>query len=885
MKNARKDFIIDENLRLLAKMLFDTIGESKGSSLQQKIERIRIAAQCDKDSEISKNADLMAFISKLSDEDLHYIAKSFNQFLNLINTTEQFNSMNKSEDAIIANPIHIAETIKKLQASGISNKEIIKTLETMFMDLVLTAHPTETNRRSLINNLNTTNSCLEILSNNNLQEYKKEETLRRLRQLIEQYWYTDEIRKAKPSPNEEAKWGNDVIETSLWKAVPAFIRELNKQIAPLLDGYQIAIDAKIIQYTAWMGGDRDGNPNVTAKVTRDVLLSNRRRAAKLFLQDIEILVKELSMHNATQEFREYIGDYEVNEPYRELMKTLRTKLKASIEYYDKKLDGLDIPFDENLIIYNDEQLWEPLIKTYQSLIDCNMKTIADDHLTDTLRRVKAFGVTLVKTDIRQESTVHTEALSEITKYLGLGDYSEWSETEKQAFLIRELSSKRPLIPANWEPSPQTKEVLDTCRVIAETPKGVIPVYLISMSQKASDVLAVHLLLKETYCPYNLPVAPLFETLADLEKAASIMKELFSIGWYRGIIENKQMVMIGYSDSAKDAGALAAGWAQYTAQEEIIKVCDDNGVRLTLFHGRGGTIGRGGGPAKTALFSQPPGSLQGGLRVTEQGEMIRFKFGQSDLAMNTFSLYVEAILEANLLPPPIPKKEWRDIMDKLRDSSCKIYQDVVRGNEDFIQYFYQATPEAELAKLPIGSRPAKRRSTPSLESLRAIPWIFGWSQNRLMLPAWLGAGEALQELINQGGMSMLETMYNEWPFFRTRISMLEMVYAKANLNVAEYYDEVLVEDKYKYLGIDLRNRMSNDIATILSISHDSSLMADLQNKKTAQYVAVRNSFTIPLNILQVELLKRCRQSEKENHELEQALMITISGIAAGMRNSG
>ena len=425
--------------------------------------------------------------------------------------------------------------------------------------------------------------------------------------------------------------------------------------------------------------------------------------------------------------------------------------------------------------------------------------------------------------------------------------------------------------------------MDTCKVIAETPQGVIPVYVISMARTPSDVLAVHLLLKDTGCPYMLPVAPLFETLNDLNNASDVMQQLLNIGWYRGIIGNKQMVMIGYSDSAKDAGALAAGWAQYSAQEALLKTCNDAGVLLTLFHGRGGTIGRGGGPAKIALFSQPPGSLKGGLRVTEQGEMIRFKLGLPDLAISTLSLYIDAILEANLLPPPAPQQEWRETMDELSNISCKIYQDLVRNNDDFIPYFYQATPEAELAKLPLGSRPAKRKSTGGVESLRAIPWIFGWSQNRLMLPAWLGAGQALQQVIDNGKMNVLETMYQDWPFFNTRISMLEMVYAKADSRIAAYYDQRLVDKNIQYLGVELRNQLAKDTATILNIAHDNSLMENLP--LIASNIAMRNIYTVPLNLLQVELLQRVRSNEVHPQELEQALMVTISGIAAGMRNTG
>lgn len=881
--SRRKTVRPTEHLKLVMDILREVIREDLSPDMCERIEAIRRLANTTSCTDATYHK-LEEAISSLSDKELLYVAQAFNQTLNLINTTEQLGET-KSE-VLQQNPIRFTSLAKQLKEKGCSREQIIHALEELQMDLVLTAHPTEINRRSLINNLNETSDCLLALDQEGLADYRREQLMHRLRQLVVQYWFTDEIRKRRPTPEEEAKWGNDVIESSLWTAVPAFIRELNIQLARELEGYTLPITARPVQFTAWMGGDRDGNPNVTAKVTSTVLLMNRRRAAKLFLQDVEGLVRELSMSACTEEFKAYVNCADDQEPYRELMRSLRQKLRDTYEYLNACVEDKRIYTRPHGLIWSDEELWTPLYECYKSLNACGMHLIAEDKLMDTLRRVQCFGVTLVKTDIRQESTRHTEAISEIARYLGLGDYASWSEEEKQAFLIKELASRRPLIPHDWQPSQDTAEVLATCRLIAETPQGVIPVYLISMAQVPSDVLAVHLLLKEAGCPYRLPVGPLFETLEDLKNAASVMKSLFAIGWYRGIIDNKQMVMIGYSDSAKDAGSLAAGWGQYCGQEELIKVCEEAGVRLTLFHGRGGTIGRGGGPAKTALFSQPPGSLRGGLRVTVQGEMIRFKFGQVGTALRTLDLYLEAILLANLLPPPSPKPEWRQMMDELRDTSCQMYQAVVRGNPDFIAYFDQATPISELSKLPIGSRPAKRRAAPTVDSLRAIPWIFSWSQNRLMLPSWLGAGEALQQVINRGDLARLEEMYNEWPFFRTRISMLEMVYAKSEAAIAEAYDRRLVSEELRYLGEDMRQRLERDTATILSISHDQVLMDDIQDSSVAQEgIALRNSFILPLNFLQIELLHRARSAKEASLDVELALMVTISGIAAGVRNSG
>lgn len=872
--------LMHNNIKLLGDMLGKTIGEAKGQDMVDLIETIRRLSKASHSGDIEAHKSLVKTLQNLKDEEFLPVARSFNQFLNLTNTAEQYNSVSPHAQGA-ENPVNFPEIYNKLKKADLSDEAIIKAIENISIDLVLTAHPTEINRRSLINNLNQVDHCLAMLDHDDLADHQKVQILRRLKQLIAQYWYTDEIRQKRPTPNEEAKWGYEVVENSLWEAVPAYIRELDEQIKNTIP-YRIPVDARPIHFSSWMGGDRDGNPNVTAKVTHAVLLDSRRRAAKLFLSDIEVLVKELSMATCTTEFRDYIKNYEVQEPYRELTKRLRVRLRATIAYLDARIDGKNPELTEDIFIHN-EQLWEPLNECYKSLVACKMQSIADDKLLDTMRRVRCFGLTLTQLDIRQESTIHTEALSEITRYLGLGDYETWSEEDKQAFLIKELNSKRPLIPHNWEPSAQTKEVLDTCKVIAETPVGSIPTYVISMTRTPSDILAVYLLLKEADCPYIIPVTPLFETLNDLNNADSIMKQLFNISWYRGIIENKQMIMIGYSDSAKDAGSLAAGWAQYRAQEALIKTCQEAGVALTLFHGRGGTVGRGGGPAKVALFSQPPGSLKDGLRVTEQGEMIRFKLGLPDLAIKTLSLYTDAILEANLLPPPAPKQEWRDLMDELSDVSCNSYQGLVRRDPDFIPYFYQATPEAELARLPLGSRPAKRRPNGGVESLRAIPWIFGWTQNRLMLPAWLGAGEALQQAIDNGKMGLLKSMYTEWPFFGTRISMLEMVFAKADTRMSQYYDERLVEDKLLGFGKKLRNQLESDINTVLKISQDEYLMEGLPD--IAENIAMRNIYTNPLNLLQVELLYRTRKDEQHPSELELALMITISGIAAGMRNTG
>ena len=870
-----------QNIHMLGDFLGETIKETQGNEILELIESIRILSKKSRAGDIQAREQLLNKLANISTENVLPVARAFSQFLNLTNIAEQYQTISRHDyDETLGNR-SLGALFARLKAQNTPVETVIQTVNKLLIELVLTAHPTEVTRRSLVHKHVEINKCLEKLEHDDLTPPETYRIQRRLMQLIALAWHTNEIRVARPTPIDEAKWGIAIIENSLWKAVPDFCREINFQLEKHF-GVQYNVELAPVRLSSWMGGDRDGNPFVTAEVTRKVLWMNRWKAADLFLKDISDLAEELSITQCTPEYRAKYGDHV--EPYRTVVKGLRSKLQKTLAYFGELLEGKQITIEPSEIISNDNELWEPLFDSYKSLHACGMRIIANGGLLDCLRRIRCFGLSLSRLDIRQESTRHEMAIAEITRYIGLGDYSHWTEDDKQAFLVRELSSRRPLIPTNWTPSAETQEILDTCKVIAEQPEGVISAYVISMAREASDVLAVHLLLKEAGCKYTIPVAPLFETLDDLDHSEKVMTDLFNIGWYRGVINNYQMVMIGYSDSAKDAGMLAASWAQYRSQEALVNLAEKYNIELVLFHGRGGTVGRGGAPAHAALLSQPPRSLKSGLRVTEQGEMIRFKLGLPAVAVDTFNLYASAILEANLLPPPEPKQSWRDVMDKGAEISCEIYRGVVRGEPDFVPYFRAATPEQELAKLPLGSRPAKRNPNGGVESLRAIPWIFAWMQNRLMLPAWLGAGAALRQLIEQGSEVTLKEMSKEWPFFSTRVGMLEMVFSKADLNLAEYYDQRLVAPELHRLGKALRKQLSEDINTILALSHDGQLMGDLP--WIADSIALRNVYTDPLNLLQVELLARLRaQGENADPQLEQALMITIAGIAAGMRNTG
>ena len=864
------------NVDLLGKMLGECIAETEGDAFLAKIETIRSLSKATRAGKEHDYQALANFLNELSNAELIPVARAFSHFLNLSNIADQHQVISREMDEEMSATQTLLDTFQQLKDAGHQPDHIRGALDDLKIELVLTAHPTEITRRSLINKHTEIDDALSRLELSGLTKRETATLHARIAELVAQIWHTGDFREHRPTPIDEANWGFAVIENSLWDAVPQFMRRLDKASNQVLNE-KMPLDYAPASFGFWMGSDRDGNPNVTATVTRRVLTLARWKATDLYLNDIQDLIDELSMHRCDDALRA-LADGQ-REPYRYILRELRQLLNETKEDLEKILKNEKPAHSQRLTTTS--QLWDPLVACYRSLHNCGMGAIADSKLLDMLRRVASFGAHLVKFDIRQESDRHTEVLSELTRYLGMDDYATWDEAKKQAFLLQELQSKRPLIPLNWQPSEAVQEVLDTCREISKHHRDSFGVYVISMASSPSDVLLVRLLMQECGCTDPLPVAPLFETLEDLNNAADVIQQLVDMPWYRDQTNSRQTVMIGYSDSAKDAGVIAAGWAQYHAQESLLQVCEASGVSLTLFHGRGGTIGRGGAPAHAALLSQPPGSLAQGLRVTEQGEMIRANLGLPSIATKSLAVYTSAILQANLDKPPVPSPAWRDIMDDLSALSCANYRDVVRGHPNFVPYFRTATPEQELGKLPLGSRPARRKAGGGIETLRAIPWIFAWSQNRLMLPAWLGAGAALQSLIDQGKKATLEEMCERWPFFSTRISMLEMVVAKSDIGISAHYDSVLVDDSLQALGQSLRDQLEKDIETILSISNDDSPMDDMPQIKAS--VDFRNTYVDPLNLLQAELLRRNRAEQDEG--LEQAIMVTIAGISAGLRNTG
>lgn len=877
---AKIDARLREEVHLLGDLLGDTIANQRGAAFVDKIELIRQGAKAARKGSAAGEQQLRATLDGLSDDELLPVARAFNQFLNLANIAEQYHRIRRrgpGEPEPFENRV-LDELLQRLQGAGHKSEQLARQIGRLDIELVLTAHPTEVARRTLIQKYDAIAAQLAALDRTDLLAAERTQVQQRLRRLIAEAWHTEEIRRTRPSPVDEAKWGFAVIEHSLWQAVPNFLRRTD-QALQAATGLRLPLEAAPIRFASWMGGDRDGNPNVTAQISREVLLLARWMAADLYLRDIDQLAAELSMQQASAELLQVVGTQP--EPYRALLKLLRERLRATRAWSEAALAGEVAPGPE--VLHDNRELLEPLELCYHSLHACGMGVIAEGALLDCLRRAATFGLFLVRLDIRQDAARHAAALSEVTDYLGLGRYAEWDEDRRIGFLLRELDNRRPLLPPQHRPSADTAEVLATCRVAAAAPAASLGSYVISMAGAPSDVLAVQLLLKEAGLQRPIRVVPLFETLADLDNAGPAIDRLLGLHGYRARLHGPQEVMIGYSDSAKDAGTTAAAWAQYRAQETLVEVCRQHEVELLLFHGRGGTVGRGGGPAHAAILSQPPGSVAGRFRTTEQGEMIRFKFGLPDLAEQNLNLYLAAVLEATLQPPPAPEPAWRAAMDRLAADGVAAYRAVVREHPQFVDYFSQATPEQELGRLPLGSRPAKRRAG-GVESLRAIPWIFAWTQTRLMLPAWLGWESALGNALQRGEQALLAQMREQWPFFRTRIDMLEMVLAKADGNIAALYDQRLVSPELRPLGAQLRDLLSQSCAIVLGLTGQSELLA--HSPETREAITVRNIYLDPLHLLQAELLARSRQRQSPvEGPLEQALLVTVAGIAAGLRNTG
>ncbi|PPS06472.1 hypothetical protein GOBAR_AA14188 [Gossypium barbadense] len=896
-----------------------------------------------------KLEELGNVLTSLDPGDSIVVAKAFSHMLNLANLAEEVQIAHrrriklKKGDFVDENNAttesDLEETLKRLVVDlKKSPQEVFEALKNQTVDLVFTAHPTQSVRRSLLQKHGRIRNCLAQLYAKDITPDDKQELDEALgrelaihvpqkkRTLVLIVFVLVSLSMTPPTPQDEMRAGMSYFHETVWKGVPKFLRRVDTALKNIGINERVPYNAPLIQFSSWMGGDRDGNPRVTPEVTRDVCLLARMMAANLYYSQIEDLMFELSMWRCSDELHvradelhrslrrdakhyiEFWKQIPPSEPYRVILGDVRDKLYQTRERSRQLLSHGMSEIPEEATFTNIEQFLEPLELCYRSLCCCGDRPIADGSLLDFLRQVSTSGLSLVRLDIRQESDRHTDVLDAITKHLEIGSYREWSEEQKQEWLLSELSGKRPLFGSDLPKTEEIADILDTFNVLAELPADNFGPYIISMATAPSDVLAVELLQRECHVKQPLRVVPLFEKLADLEAAPAALGRLFSVDWYRNRINGKQEVMIGYSDSGKDAGRLSAAWQLYKAQEELIKVAKQFGMKLTMFHGRGGTVGRGGGPTHLAILSQPPETIHGSLRVTVQGEVIEQSLGEEHLCFRTLQRFTAATLEHGMHPPVSPKPEWRALMDEMAIVATEEYRSIVFKEPRFVEYFRLATPELEYGRMNIGSRPSKRKPSGGIESLHAIPWIFAWTQTRFHLPVWLGFGAAFKHAIEKDikNLQMLQEMYNEWPFFRVTIDLVEMVFAKGDPGIAALYDKLLVSPELWSFGERLRTNYEETKCLLLQIAaHKDLLEGDPYLK---QRLRLRDSYITTLNVCQAYTLKRIRDPNynvkfrphicKPADELvklnptsdyapglEDTLILTMKGIAAGMQNTG
>lgn len=901
------------DIRVMGSILGQVIQEHESPTIFAKVEELRGLAKlwrehgAKSDETFQRMADLCA---NLSNEELYKVSRAFTHFMAIANAAEGHHRARRIKESVQSAPVcsgalypkpdSCGGAIPDLLKKGHSSDEIYKALCSQTTELVLTAHPTEVNRRTVLEKKRRIQSILTKADIYRTSEkaslFDKAQLNNALYREISSIWLTDSVSRVKPTPEKEAEKGTLVLETVIWEALPQWMRKLDATVEEFL-GKRMPLDAAPVKFASWMGGDRDGNPNVMPNTTRQVCLTNRSTAARLFLKDLKRLESELSITTCSDEFRSHVGN--AREPYRAFLTPILHRLTNTVLWaeqelahlLDRKAPAPSIGLDE--VYLSNKEFHSEIMLMHRSLTETGNDVTADGTLTDILRNVAAFGLSLVPLDVRQEADRHAEAIDAITRFLGLGSYLQWDEETKISWLTSQIAGKRPLLRKNvWHIypdifSPTVVDTLETFQMIVDQHEGSLGAYVISQATSASDVLAVLLLQLDAGGRKPLRVAPLFETLDDLKGAGDTMKKLFSLPVYMGVIHGRQEVMIGYSDSAKDAGRLAAVWAQYETQEKLSQIAKEHNVAMTFFHGKGGTIGRGGNPQLfLAIVAHTPHTINGQFRVTEQGEMIEKNLGFPERAERTMDIYTAAVLAEKLTPRPKPSTAWRDMMDTLSEISCAAYRKIVRDDERFVPYFRSVTPEGELTGLNIGSRPAKRKASGGVESLRAIPYIFSWAQVRYNVPVWLGASAALSHVLKSDKAPILREMYRDWDSFRTMIDMIEMVLAKSESSIAKHYEDKLVSDGIaKELGSELRSMMKQTEHDVLDLTEHASLGDN--NSLLKRALQVRNPYVDCLNVLQVETLSRIRQFKEgqEDKVLKDALMTTIAGVANGMGNTG
>lgn len=902
-----------EDIRLLGAILGDTVREQNGEAVFDLVERARVESFRVRRSEIDR-AELAGMFRGIDARRAIPVIRAFTHFALLANVAEDIHRERRRAIHVAAGEppqdSTLAATYLKLDSADLDAATVSEVLSGALVSPVITAHPTETRRRTVFDTQHRITELMRLRLHAHTQTADGRNIETELRRNILTLWQTALIRLSRLKIQDEIETGLRYYPAAFLEVIPSVNADVRAALQARWPDNGL-LEAPILRPGSWIGGDRDGNPNVTADVVRLATTGAAYTAFAHYFAEIASLEEELSMSArlvAVSDELVVLADAcdepaRADEPYRRAMRVIHGRLTSTAREIldDQPEHELELGLERYA---TPDELLADLDVVDASLRGHGSAVLADDRLARLREAVRTFGFHLSGLDMRQNSDVHEEVIAELLAWAGVhDDYQSLPEPDRVALLVAELATRRPLVGAGADLSDLTRKELDICvaaaRAVSVFGPLAVPNYIISMCQSVSDILEAAVLLKEAglldasadqaYLPVR--IVPLFETIDDLQRGSSILEAALELPLYRSLVASRgdsQEVMLGYSDSNKDGGYLAANWALYRAELDLVESARKTGIRLRLFHGRGGTVGRGGGPSYDAILAQPPGAVKGSLRLTEQGEIIAAKYAEPRTAHRNLETLLAATLEASLLDVEGLGDEAGhayEVLDDLAVRAHRAYAELVYETPGFVEYFKASTPVGEIGALNIGSRPTSRKATTSISDLRAIPWVLAWSQSRVMLPGWYGTGTALEDWVadDDGRLEVLQDLYRRWPFFRTVLSNMAQVLAKSDLGLAARYAE-LVDDEA------LRTRVFDKIAaeherTIrmhgLITGHDD-LLAD--NPALARSVFNRFPYLEPLNHLQVELLRRYRSGD-DDELVQRGILLTMSGLATALRNSG
>ncbi len=910
-------------IRLLGDLLGETIIEQEGQEIFDLEEEIRALSKAWRAGDEAALATIQQLVPGLIDDLPRGLAvlKAFTTYFQLINLAEEQERVNILRDRTrvaqeLGVPLSetIADAVRRLQADGFSADALRTLLADLLIMPVFTAHPTESKRRVILQRLQEIAGLLRDKERLDLLPHEQEQLVERLRENIVVLWQSEETRDRPPMVMDEVRSGMYYFENTIFSLVPLIYEELTRALAKYYPAENFTI-APFLRYGSWIGGDRDGNPYVTTTITEQTLRTQKETILEFYNVMLDKLFDHLSpavtrvditpaLAESIQADLKLVPPEELDqlewfrlEPYRQKLLMMFRRLRAARAENEHAWQTAGVSRNPRAYQRADE-FRHDLYLLRDSLLANKGERLAQSDLARLIYAAEVFGFHLATLDIRQHAEQHRTAMAEILEEYGMvADYAGLPEAERITVLSEEIQRKRPLT-AKLQFSEETNETVALFRLIRRAHERVdelaIQTYIISMTTQLSNVLEVLLFAHDADLFGKLDIAPLFETIEDLQNAPTIMAELFENEVYRQHLAergNQQQIMIGYSDSNKDGGYLRANWMLYQAQRNLATICDEYGVRLTLFHGRGGTLGRGGGPTNRAILAQPPESVRGRFKITEQGEVISSRYDDHDIAHRHLEQVVNAVLLASARQQtPTQEAEWATLLDELSQQAYHKYRALVE-NPDFLQYFSDTTPLEFIGQLNIGSRPARRKKSASIADLRAIPWVFSWTQTRVELPSWYGVGTALVTWVDAADengraerLALLRTMYREWPFFSTMLNQVQVGLSKGDIAIASLYAELTSETVRKTVFADIEAEFERTRAIVLEITGYQEL---LENEQWLQRsIKVRNPYVDPLNHLQIAILRHLRNNEPDNlADLQQAMLLAVNGIAAGLQNVG